>query len=163
MLTGDGTYRSTDAGTCWEHTTTRDHIIGYPDAGFIDPRNEDILYLGGPRNAPRSWGREGTANSTVMRSPDGGTSWEECRTGLPDTIVGNIEAMGMHHAIDEIMLVAGTSTGEVFVSDTAGATWSTAATDLAPISKGGHYRWFLSAEKRAAIEQEMRAAGAGVA
>ena len=158
MLTGDGTYRSRDGGAAWEHTTNREHTIGYPDAGFIDPRDENVLYIGGPKNAPRLWGTERCANATVMRSGDGGTTWQECRTGLPTMIVGNIEAMAMHHAGAHVMLAAGTATGDVFVSDDAGANWSTAAIGLAPISKGGHYRWFLSAEQRAEIEHRMRAA-----
>jgi photosystem II stability/assembly factor-like uncharacterized protein len=158
MLTGDGTYRSRDAGADWEHTTNRAHTIGYPDAGFIDPRDENILFIGGPKNSPRLWGTERCANATVMRSDDGGTTWRECRAGLPAMIVGNIEAMGMHHAGKHVMLSAGTATGEVFVSDDAGLHWSTAATGLAPISKGGHYRWFLSDDERADIERRMRSA-----
>jgi photosystem II stability/assembly factor-like uncharacterized protein len=156
MLTGDGTYRSLDAGASWEHTTTRDFTIGYPDAGFIDPRDENVLYIGGPKNAPRSWAVERAADSTMMRSRDGGTTWEERRNGLPAKIVGNFEAMGMHHAGAHLMLVAGTATGEVFVSDDAGGEWSVAATGLAPISKGGHYRWFLDAQQREVVESVMR-------
>ena len=158
MLTGDGTYRSHNAGADWAHTTTREHTIGYPDAGFIDPRNENVLFIGGPKNSPRLWSTERCANATVMRSDDGGTTWQECRAGLPAMIVGNIEAMGMHHAGAHVMLATGTATGEVFISDDAGSHWSTAATGLAPISKGGHYRWFLSDEDRAEIERKMRSA-----
>ena len=140
-----------------EHTTTRTFTIGYPYAGFIDPRNEDILYMGGPQNAPLVWGAQRSANSTFMCSLDGGTTWTERRNGLPTTIVGNIEAMGMHHNGESLMLTAGTATGEVFVSDDAGETWSTAASGLPPISKGGHYRWFLAAAQRASVEEAMRA------
>ena len=62
----------------------------------------------------------------------------------------------MHHAGAQLMLVAGTATGEVFVSDDAGGEWSIAATGLAPISKGGHYRWFLDAQQREVVESAMR-------
>lgn len=153
---GEGLYYSADAGRSWEHLTGRDARVGYPDAMFIDPRDENVLYMAGPRHAPRRWGQDGIADPTVLRSPDGGRSWSEIREGLPARIVGNIEAMGLYHWDEEVMLVAGTATGEVFASENAGQRWSLVAEGLPPISKGGHYRWFVSAERRAAIEARMR-------
>jgi hypothetical protein len=76
---------------------------------------------------------------------------------LPSPIVGNIEAMGLYHWEDRVMLVAGTATGEVFAYEDPGGLWQTIATDLPPISKGGHYRWFLSAGERNRIEERLRA------
>ena len=154
---GEGLYRSADAGRSWEHLTDRNHRIGYPDAMFIDPRSDAVLYMAGPRFAPPRWGETGVADPTVMRSRDSGVSWEEIRSGLPDPIIGNIEAMGMHNAGEDLMLVAGTATGEVFCCDEPGERWELVANGLPPISKGGHYRWFLTPGQRAAIEQRMKA------
>jgi photosystem II stability/assembly factor-like uncharacterized protein len=162
LMTGDGSYRSDDAGATWDRLTTRDDTIGYPDAAFVDPNDDQILYLGGPRNAPRAWGTGRFADATVLRSVDGGESWHDRRTGLPSRIVGNIEAMGMHAGPTHVMLIAGTATGEVFASDDAGANWSEAARNLPPISKGGHYRWFVDDARRAEIEERMRAQAAVV-
>lgn len=157
MCGGEGLYRSADAGRTWTHLTDRSHRVGYPDAMFIDPRDDNVLYMAGPRVAPMHWGETGVADPTVMRSRDGGESWDEIRDGLPDPIVGNIEAMGMHVAGDQVMLIAGTATGEVFACDEAGGRWELVAKDLPPISKGGHYRWFLTPEQRAQIERRMQA------
>jgi photosystem II stability/assembly factor-like uncharacterized protein len=162
MSSGEGIYRTLDGGLTWEHITQRDDRIGYPDAMFIDPRDPETVYVGGPRNAPRTWGAMGTADATVLRSRDFGTSWEEIRIGLPNEIIGNIEAMGMHHAGDRLMLTAGTATGEVYFSDDA-QNWLLLADGLPPISKGGHYRWFLTAEQKEEIEAKMRASGKAVA
>jgi photosystem II stability/assembly factor-like uncharacterized protein len=155
MCGGEGLYHSADAGRTWTHLTGRDHRVGYPDAMFIDPRDDDVLYMAGPRFPPRRWGETRAADPTVLRSRDGGRSWNEIRDGLPEHIVGNIEAMGMHASTDRVMLVAGTATGEVFACDDAGAPWQLVADGLPPISKGGHYRWFLSAEQREAVEARM--------
>jgi len=157
MCGGEGLYRSADAGRTWTHLTDRSHRIGYPDAMFIDPRDDNVLYMAGPRFAPRLWGETGVADPTVMRSCDGGESWEEIRDGFPERIVGNIEAMGMHAAGDQVMLVAGTATGEVFACDEPGGRWALVAKDLPPISKGGHYRWFLTPEQRTRVEERMKA------
>jgi photosystem II stability/assembly factor-like uncharacterized protein len=159
MSSGEGIYRTSDGGVSWEHITKRDDRIGYPDAMFIDPRDPDTLFVGGPRHPPRVWGATGTADATVLRSRDFGTSWEEVRTGFPDEVIGNIEAMGLHHAGDHVMLTAGTAKGEVYISEDDGDHWTLLASGLPPISKGGHYRWFLSAEEKERIENKMRASG----
>ena len=156
MCGGEGLYASNDAGRTWEHLTDRSHRVGYPDAMFIDPRDENVLYMAGPRHAPMHWGETGAADPTVMRSTDGGRHWDEIRDGLPARIVGNIEAMGLYRWSDRVMLIAGTATGEVFACENAGERWEPVAEGLPPISKGGHYRWFLSASQREAIEARMR-------
>jgi photosystem II stability/assembly factor-like uncharacterized protein len=159
MCGGEGLYASTDGGGHWEHLTGRDDRVGYPDAMFIDPRAEDVLYMAGPRFPPRRWGENRVADPTVLCSPDSGRSWKEIREGLPSPIVGNIEAMGLYQWGDHVMLVAGTATGEVFACEEAGEAWQKVADDLPPISKGGHYRWFLPPGERGRIEGRMRAGG----
>lgn len=156
MSGGEGLYRSQNAGVTWTHLTTRDDRIGYPDALFLDPRDENALFMAGPRHPPRTWGVEKKADPTVLHSTDNGESWRELRDGLPDVIIGNIEGMGLYQHHDVVMLLAGTATGEVFASEDAGAHWTTLADGLPPISKGGHYRWFLSPEQRERIEEGMR-------
>lgn len=155
MNGGEGLYRSHDG--VWTHLTTRDDRIGYPDAMFLDPRDENALIMAGPQNAPRRWREQDTplADPTVLYSKDNGESWVALDEGLP-TIVGNIEGMGMYCHGDTFSLFAGTATGEVFFSDDAGGHWSQLADKLPPISKGGHYRWFLTDERRVEIEEELR-------
>jgi hypothetical protein len=52
---------------------------------------------------------------------------------------GNVEAMSLHARPEGCSLFAATTAGEVFVSEDSGDSWTLAVTDLAPISKGGHY------------------------
>ena len=90
-------------------------------------------------------------------SRDGGRSWTERMTGLPQPIQGNIEAMAMHRWPDGLAFYAGTAVGDVFATEDGGASWAQIATNLAPISKARHYRHFLSAEEKKRIEEEARA------
>jgi photosystem II stability/assembly factor-like uncharacterized protein len=95
----------------------------------------------------------------VLRSRDSGRRWEEIREGLPARIIGNIEAMGLYRSRERVMLIAGTATGEVFACADAGERWNVVAEGLPPISKGGHYRWFMAPAEREAIEAQMRRRG----
>jgi hypothetical protein len=93
-----------------------------------------------------------------VKSLDGGRSWHDIRVGLPDPILGNIEGMALQHssAIGTSLFI-GTAIGDVYASDNAGESWTLAATGIPPISKGGHFRFFLTQEARADYEAKMRA------
>jgi photosystem II stability/assembly factor-like uncharacterized protein len=162
LATGEGLYRSVDAGTTWDHLTFRSDRIGYPDILYLDPRDENVIYLGGAGSAPREWRKMSPpySNAGLIRSNDDGKSWTELTHGLPKPVVGNIEAMTMHYWGDQVTFFGGTATGEVYSSEDAGASWQLVAKDLPPISKAGHYRWFLTPEQRLHIEDQMRSWGA---
>lgn len=153
---GEGLFRSLDGGITWEHLLTRQSRVGYPDAMFLDPRDENTVYLGGPGHAPREWAKERNADATVMVSHDFGTTWQERREGLPNPVVGNIEAMGLHQQGEQVLISVGTATGEVYVSENEGHHWERVAHNVPPISKAGHFRWFLTDERRLQIEEAMR-------
>jgi len=162
IATGEGLYRSVDGGTTWDHLTFRSDRIGYPDILYLDPRDEEVIYLGGAGKAPREWRKMSPpySDAGLIRSSDNGKSWTELTHGLPHPVVGNIEAMTMHFWDDQVAFFGGTATGEVHVSEDSGASWSLLAKDLPPISKAGHYRWFLTPEQREHIEDQMRSWGA---
>ncbi|MGE0116284.1 MAG: WD40/YVTN/BNR-like repeat-containing protein [Steroidobacteraceae bacterium] len=155
LVAGEGVYVSHTAGEDWQQLQSRFDRIGYPDALFLDPRNERVVFVGGAGVAPEDWGETRNARAGVIRSTDGGLSWSEGRAGLPDPVRGNIEAMAHHHAGTYLGLLAGTALGEVFLSEDDGKSWTCIAAELPPISKAGHYRWFLSEEERAAIVNKM--------
>jgi photosystem II stability/assembly factor-like uncharacterized protein len=159
MTTGEGLYMSADRGRTWEHLQTRHDRVGYPDALYLDPDIEGVVYLGGAGDSPATWeqGRIGSANAAVIRSEDGGYTWKELDVGLPKPVHGNIEAVAFHSYPGGLQIFAGTAIGDVFVSEDRGDSWSLLATGLPPISKVHHYRWFLSAEERLRIEDLARA------
>lgn len=161
LATGDGLYFSADGGATWDHQQDRKGRVGYPDALFLDPRDDKTVYMGGAGDAPETWRKEGGAFPGFIVSHDEGRTWGEQMEGLPNPIEGNVEAMAMHSWGDDgLAFYAGTAVGEVFASEDAGKHWVRIAGSLPPISKARHYRHFLTADEKARVETEARAEGA---
>jgi photosystem II stability/assembly factor-like uncharacterized protein len=140
---GDGIYASVDGGETWEHRTTNkdDQIGGYPDQLVFAPSNRQIMFISGAQRQPGSWRDSHFAGGRISRSNDGGKTWEPLTGGLPDRLHGSVEAMCLEDCGGVISLFAATTQGEVFHSANGGGTWAQIASDLAPITKGGHYRF----------------------
>jgi photosystem II stability/assembly factor-like uncharacterized protein len=137
---GMGLWRSDDGGKTWHHATDHDHEIGgYPDQLVYHPRNPDLMFVAAAKDTPGAWRETHFAGARIARSRDGGRTWEILRSGLPDRMQGNVEAMCLEAVGDGCSLFAATTAGEVFISEDSGDTWSLAVTGLAPISKGGHF------------------------
>jgi photosystem II stability/assembly factor-like uncharacterized protein len=88
MTSGEGVYRSTDAGSTWTHLTRKRDRLGYPDQLFIDPRDEQTIYVAGAANAPPNWRAKRDGNPGILKSSDGGHTWRELVNGLPKSIGG---------------------------------------------------------------------------
>jgi hypothetical protein len=58
---------------------------------------------------------------------------------LPPHIHGNIEGFALNVWPGGAALFAGTTDGEVFLSEDEGETWSTIARHVGAVSKGGHH------------------------
>ena len=156
LASGDGLCKTTDGGASWERLTTGTYKVGYPDALFIDPEDDQVVYIGGAGGHPGTWDSQ-TARASFARGSDGGHRWEELREGLPNPVRGNIEAISMVHAGGNVAFYGGTAVGEVFASEDRGQHWRQIA-QLPPISKAGHYRRFLSSpEERAEAERVLMA------
>jgi photosystem II stability/assembly factor-like uncharacterized protein len=140
MTTGDGVYRSKNAGETWEHLTDTNGRIGYPDALLFAPPPESTLYIAGGHTSPDRWRETPDADAAIARSCDVGTTWEILSGGLPRHFWGNVEAMSMAIRPGGYTLFAGTIEGEVFTSDDRGDTWTQIGVGLAPIAKSAHAR-----------------------
>jgi len=150
LVTGVGIYRSDDGGRSYDQLMRRGDRIGYPDFVFLDPDDDRTLYMGGARTNPGTWRRTHLAESCVMRSADEGQSWDELDNGMPKPVVGSFEAMCQHLWDGGMMLAAGTATGEVYVTEDGGASWTELTDRVAPVSKDHHYLAFMSDAERAA-------------
>ncbi len=128
-----GVYRSDDAGETWAEIGA-----GLPsDFGFpmvIDPADPDSAYvipLTADTDRVTPGGRVG-----VYETRDAGESWTARGDGLPQE---DAYLTILRHALDRrgegpaLELYFGTTTGEVFGSGDAGASWFTAATHLPPV------------------------------
>ena len=145
-----GCYKSTDGGKSWERTLGDDAWTGVTDL-LIDPRNPNVLYAA-------TWQRHRTVaaylgggpGSGIHRSRDGGETWEELTTGLPESNMGKI---GLAISPQDPDVVYATITldrtkGGVFRSANQGASW-TKMSDAVPGGTGPHYYQELYASPHA--------------
>jgi len=140
MPSGIGLYASHDAGETWERITDRTCRIGYPDQFLISPLDDRMLFMAGSAKSPGDWRTSHHADATVMRSVDGGRSWDPAGDGLAQNMRGNIEAMSLGSYPGGFTLFAATTAGDVFATDDEAQSWRLIASGLAPISKVGHYK-----------------------
>jgi photosystem II stability/assembly factor-like uncharacterized protein len=139
MGNGIGTYRSANAGETWEQLTDRSARIGYPDQVIMHPRDPDTVFMAGAICGPGDWRKTKTADARIARSRDGGKHWEYLEGGLPSHIHGNIEGFALNLWPGGGALYAGTTDGDVFMSEDEGDSWSTIAQRIGAVSKGGHH------------------------
>lgn len=140
MPTGYGFYRSDDAGDSWRDCSERIRPIGYPDPMVIDPRRESVQFVAGGEADPFHWMQEKTAKAHVLRSRDGGESWEKVHGGMPARFDASFEAMSLHSWPGGCSVYAGNTDGEIWSTDDDGASWQRIAADLPPVSKTIHYQ-----------------------
>lgn len=145
MNTGIGFYHSVDRGQTWEHRTGPQSRVGYPDQLVFSPLDDNVVFISGARRDPTTWRKAGTADAIVLKSQDGGQTWEEAGSGLPSPMQHNIEAMSVAGYPGGFTLFIGDTGGNVYSSEDQADGWSLIASGLAPISKGGHYRAFQPA------------------
>ena len=113
---------------------------GYPDSLLLAPDDDHTLFMAGGSAAPPEWRRVGNANAGVVRSRDGGRTWERTEQGLPTPLRANVEAMALAAWPGGFSLFLGTTDGDVFGSDDGGASWQAVALHLPPVSQSSHYR-----------------------
>jgi len=148
LATGVGVYRSADGGATYDRLSRRGDRVGYPDFVFTDPSDDRTVYMGGSPLNPPDWYANGFADSCVMRSTDEGRTWLELDHGMPKPIVGSFQAMTQHLWDGGMMLIVGSATGEIYVSEDRGASWERITDQVPPISKDDHHLPFLSEEIR---------------
>jgi len=138
MTTGIGLYRSDDGGGSWDRLTGREFRLAYPDHIAVSP-DEKTIFMSGAAGDPGVWRKSHDAGSAIMRSRDGGRSWELLGRGVPETARCSIEAMSLVSHPGGFSLFIGNTDGEVYASDDGGETWSRIAVGLGPVSKGDHF------------------------
>jgi hypothetical protein len=128
-----GVYRSDDAGETWTDIgADLPSDFGFPLA--VDPADPDSAYV-----IPLTADTDRVtpdARVRVYETRDAGATWTPRGDGLPArnaylTILR--EAFGWAGAGETLELYFGATSGDLFASADAGATWSTAATRLPPV------------------------------
>ena len=145
MSSGMGLYRSTDDGRTWDHLTGRDFRIGYPDKLMFAPGDDRLMFMCGAAGNPGTWRTLHTARPSVMVSRDLGESWTPMMAGLPAEMKPSIEGLSIYATKATLSLFAGTTDGEVYVSDDGANSWRRICDGLGPVSKVAHFRLLLQA------------------
>lgn len=128
-----GVYRSDDAGETWvEIGAGLPSDFGFPLA--VDPADPDSAYVIPLQADTDRVTPDGRVR--VFETRDAGATWSERGEGLPQ---GDAYLTVLRQAFnrtgegDSLELYFGTTTGEVFGSADAGASWSTVASHLPPV------------------------------
>ncbi len=135
-----GLYKSTDGGETWEKKLGGNEWTGVTDI-IIDPRNPDLLYAATwqrHRNVAAYMG--GGPGSGIHKSTDGGESWDELESGLPESNMGKI-GLAISPQEPDIVYAAielDRRTGGVFKSDNQGESWEKMS-DAVAGGTGPHY------------------------
>jgi photosystem II stability/assembly factor-like uncharacterized protein len=127
-----GIYRSVDAGQQWQL------LPPHADGDFGFPIVAD------PVNPLRAWVVPAQADShryapkaamSVMRTDDGGQTWQAFRSGLPQTHAYDlVYRHGLDVAADGITMVMASTTGNIWTSLDAGETWRLQSEHLPPVA-----------------------------
>ena len=123
-----GVYRSRDGGATWRRVLFLNDSTGAIDLA-LDPANPRILYAAMWKFQRFPWGfSAGGGRSGLWKSTDGGDHWTELthHAGLPDAPIGRIGITVSPIRPSRLWasVEARDSTGGIFRSDDAGATWT---------------------------------------
>jgi photosystem II stability/assembly factor-like uncharacterized protein len=125
-LTKGVVYKTTDGGKNWQRVWKGDNLARYV---WIDPRDTDIVYVSTgifDREAANSDVLKGENGGVgVIKSTDGGKTWQQINNGLRNLYVGSLF---MHPQNPDILLAgAGNAWGSpgagVYLTTDGGQTW----------------------------------------
>jgi photosystem II stability/assembly factor-like uncharacterized protein len=113
-------YRSNDGGLTWQSITEQlDRTYAIPIK--VDPENSQVLYMGVGRDVPPYWPKRASmGDAALMRSTDGGRSWQRMTNGLPDPLISMVECIEMDPQDPGSLVIATEGEGARFVNLTEG-------------------------------------------
>ena len=125
-----GVFYSSDGAATWRKVSHPDSGVhfGFPVA--VDQEDGRTAWLVPGKADMQRMAIDG--GLFVARTSDGGASWTSLRNGLPQE---NAYDVIYRHALDHSagLLAFGTTTGNLYVSEDRGESWSTVANNLPPI------------------------------
>lgn len=118
-----GVYRTQDSGATWTQVLKIDARTGCSDIA-IDPRNPNVLYAGmwSFRRTPDFF-TSGGPGSGLYRSMDGGDTWTELQTGLPEGEKGRISVAVAASRSSTVYALVEAKTTALYRSDDMGRRW----------------------------------------
>jgi photosystem II stability/assembly factor-like uncharacterized protein len=135
-----GLYKTRDGGQTWERILSKGPYTGVTDVAF-DPRDSDVLYAATHQRHRTVWALvNGGPESGIHKSVDGGKTWRQSKSGLPDADKGKI-ALAVSPIKPDVVYasveLAGRQ-GGFWRSENAGQSWSKMS-DYVSGGTGPHY------------------------
>ena len=125
-----GVFYSTDGAATWKKVSQPERGVhfGFPVA--VDERDGNTAWVVPGKSDQQRMAIDG--GLFVGRTQDGGQTWEQLREGLPQE---NAYDVVLRHAlgISGDRLAFGSTTGNLYVSEDRGESWTTVANNLPPI------------------------------
>jgi len=142
-----GIYRSTDGGATWTKVLYQDANTGGADVE-IEPSNPSVIYASLWEETLGPWEDGNTYDGTkggLFKSTDGGDTWKQLTTGLPENVVHIQVAIAASNPNRLYATLATSKEGSygsgaglgVYRSDNAGESWYKATDDPRPALKIG--------------------------
>ncbi len=135
-----GIYRSEDGGSTWEKVHFVSEQAGAADLS-MDMNNPRILYAAYWQHIRRPWVVEsGGPDSGIWKSKDGGDTWTELSTGLPETM-GKIGVDVSRANPDRVYAIVEAEYGDggLYRSDDGGQSWAHLSDDRSIQTRSWYY------------------------
>ncbi len=121
-----GLYKTTDGGASWNRVLHISDNTGVTDAAF-KPDNPDVIYAAAyQRRRHNAMTIGGGPEAGILRSTDGGHSWERIENGIPKVDKGRIALCvdARHPQRVYATIVARGKAGGFFLSEDSGDSWT---------------------------------------
>jgi photosystem II stability/assembly factor-like uncharacterized protein len=131
---GRALYESVDGGESWK-PMAMEFELDYSVPITPHPTNPDILYSSLASSTPNRWkGREGGARAKLIRSENGGATWQTVETGFEEMHQDFPMAITFDHTEPDNIYVA-TRYGRVFGSTDGGQGWADLGIHVAEVTE----------------------------
>jgi len=119
-----GVFMTTDGGHTWDHVLRINDDTGVVEL-VMDPSDPDILYAGAYQRRRSVWGFNGGGpHGGMFKSEDGGRTWRQLTTGLPEGDIGRI-GIDIYRSDPNIVYArVQADEGGIFRSEDKGETWT---------------------------------------
>lgn len=132
VTSGRSIYASADGGSTWSGVAM-EFWQEYSVPLAMNPSNPDVLFCAVANSNPSRWNRPEGANSSFIRSLDGGAHWENVPLPDPEASKDYIEGIAFDPTRPERMF-AGTKEGALFHSADQGSSWEMAPARLTEVT-----------------------------
>jgi photosystem II stability/assembly factor-like uncharacterized protein len=133
LARGKALYRTDDGGETWRPLAL-EFMQDYSVPLVMHPSNPEVLLAGLAKNTPGGWVRQGTGpQALIVRTQDGGATWDGLTNGLPPQGSGFAEALVFDQRNPE-RVYAGMRSGQIFSSGDLGDSWCKLALDVPEVT-----------------------------